>query len=164
MYAIINDAAQAYRGIIPSDRWRDPYMPMEELISEVADGVQFWGYQPTDSEMIAIMGIQDRGPVYLIRHAYVRTTHRRKGIGSQLLEHLESLTTIPILVGTWADAHWAIRFYQKHRYKLLSAEEKTLLLRRFWNIPERQVETSVVLANPKWPTSDIRLSIASSGK
>ena len=157
MFAIINDAAQAYRGIIPADRWHDPYMPMEELVSEIADGVQFWGFQRTDSELVAVMGIQDRGPVHLIRHAYVRTAQRRRGVGSQLLEHLESLTAAPILVGTWADAHWAIRFYERHGYQRVSREDKDRLLRRFWNIPERQVETSVVLANQRWIASPVGL-------
>lgn len=157
MYAVINDAAQAYQGVIPADQWHDPYMPMDELVSEIADGVQFWGYPTADSELIAVMGIQDRGPVHLIRHAYVRADQRRKGIGSRLLDHIESLTDAPILVGTWADAHWAIGFYQRHGYELVSTEEKNLLLRRFWNIPERQVETSVVLANKKWTSSNTRL-------
>ncbi|MEW6440671.1 MAG: GNAT family N-acetyltransferase [bacterium] len=153
MYEVINDAAQAYRGIIPADRWHEPYMPMEELVSEIADGVRFWGFQAEGSELVGVMGIQDRGPVHLIRHAYVRTDLRRKGIGSKLLRHLETMTASPILVGTWADAHWAVRFYERHGYRLVSTEEKDRLLRRYWKIPERQVETSVVLANPRWAPS-----------
>ncbi len=143
--AIVNDAAEAYRGIIPADRWHEPYMPAAELREELADGVEFWGWEE-DGELAGVMGIQDRGDVTLIRHAYVRTTCRRGGIGTALLRHLETLTDRPILIGTWATAAWAIRFYEKNGYRMVTPEEKSRLLRRYWRIPERQVETSVVLA------------------
>jgi N-acetylglutamate synthase-like GNAT family acetyltransferase len=143
---IVNDAAEAYRGVIPPDRWNDPYMPASELREEMADGVEFWGLVGDTGELIGVMGIQDRGEVTLIRHAYVRTTCRRGGVGSQLLRHLETLTDKPILIGTWAAATWAIGFYRKNGYRQVGVEEKTRLLRQYWRIPERQVETSVVLA------------------
>lgn len=149
IYEIINDAAQAYKGIIPEDRWHEPYMTRDALKNEMDDGVQFWGVED-NGELVGVMGIQDKGGVDLIRHAYVRTDQRRKGLGRQLLKNLESKTEKPILIGTWADAVWAVAFYQKNGYRLLDPEEKTMLLHRFWNIPERQVETSVVLANRKW--------------
>ena len=149
IYSIINDAAQAYRGIIPSDRWHDPYMPREELQREIDDGIVFFGYKD-DDELLGVMGIQDKQDVTLIRHAYVRTRRRQQGIGSKLLAHLEHLTANPILIGTWSDAVWAIAFYQKHGYRKVTPQEKDRLLRTYWRIPERQVETSVVLANRKW--------------
>ncbi len=149
MYEIINDAAIAYRGIIPEDRWREPYMPPEALKSEIEDGVEFWGFED-QGRLLGVMGIQDKGEVHLIRHAYVKTDQRRKGLGTQLLKFIESKTRKPILIGTWADAVWAVDFYCRNGYRLTSTEEKTMLLHRFWNIPERQVETSVVLANGNW--------------
>ena len=149
LYAIINDAAQAYKGVIPADRWHEPYMPMDELTREVRDGVQFWGYE-ADGNLIGVMGIQERGDVDLIRHAYVKTTRRRQGIGTELLRHLEQMTSKPILIGTWADATWAICFYEKNGYRLLSRKDTEQLLRQYWSIPDRQVVTSVVLANAKW--------------
>lgn len=152
MHAIINDAAQAYKGIIPADRWHEPYMPMQELIAEVRDGVEFWGIEE-DGQVVGVMGIQDKGPVALIRHAYVRTTRRKQGIGTRLLRHIEALTSKPILIGTWAAALWAIQFYQKSGYTMLSREETNSLLRLHWSIPERQIMTSVVLANPAWTTT-----------
>jgi GNAT superfamily N-acetyltransferase len=149
LYAIINDAAQAYKGVIPSDRWHEPYMPMDELRREIRDGVQFWGYE-SDGELVGVMGIQDRGDVDLIRHAYVRTLRRNQGVGTKLLCHLEHMTSKPILIGTWADATWAIRFYEKNGYRVLSRTDTERLLRQYWSIPDRQVVTSVVLANSKW--------------
>ncbi|RPJ81356.1 MAG: N-acetyltransferase [Deltaproteobacteria bacterium] len=149
IYEIINDSAQAYRGIIPEDRWHDPYMSREKLSLEIQDGIIFWG-EEQDSRLIGIMGIQDKGEVTLIRHAYVRTTIRNQGVGTRLLRHLEIPTNNPILIGTWADAVWAISFYQKNGYQLVTPEEKNRLLKQYWNIPERQVETSVVLADSKW--------------
>lgn len=149
VYAIINDAAMAYKGIIPADRWHEPYMPMEELQHEIADGVDFWGYEAQD-RLVGVMGIQDKGDVALIRHAYVKTAERRKGIGTALVRHIEEQTTKPILIGTWSDAAWALRFYQKNGYELLSRSETERLLRKYWNVPERQIETSVVLGNPTW--------------
>jgi GNAT superfamily N-acetyltransferase len=132
---------------------------MEELVSEIASGVVFWGCEGPGSRLVGVMGIQDRGEVHLIRHAYVRTSHRRKGVGAKLLRHLESQTRKPILIGTWGAADWAVRFYQKHGYQVVPAAEKDLLLRRYWRIPERQVETSVVLGNSGWLTSTVRRAI-----
>jgi len=145
VYAIVNDAAQAYRGVIPADRWREPYMPREELRHEMEDGVRFWGYEE-GGELIGVMGIQDVQDVTLIRHAYVRTNRRGQGIGGKLLAFLRAQTERPILIGTWADATWAVKFYEKHGFGRVSKEEKERLLRKYWAIPERQVETSVVLA------------------
>lgn len=145
---IINDAAEAYRGIIPADRWHDPYMSREALLAEIADGVQFWGAD--DGALVGVMGIQDRGDVALIRHAYVRTRARRGGIGSALLRHIEGLTPKPILIGTWAAAEWAINFYRQHGFRLVGPAEKDALLARYWRIPARQVETSVVLASASY--------------
>jgi GNAT superfamily N-acetyltransferase len=145
--AIVNEAAEAYRGVIPPDRWREPYMSMKELEAEVAAGVVFWGYED-DGELLGIMGIQDVGEVDLIRHAYVVPGRQRRGVGSALLDHLMRDLRQRVLVGTWADAHWAIRFYERHGFGLTSREQTTALLRRHWTIPERQIETSVVLANP----------------
>jgi len=144
---IINDAAEAYRGVIPADRWHEPYMPIEELEREIDDGVVFWGAEVA-TELAGVMGIQNRGEVDLIRHAYVRTRYRRQGIGSDLLRHLEYQTDKPILIGTWADAIWAIRFYEKHGYRVLSRGETKRMLKKYWNIPERQIDTSVVLSGP----------------
>jgi GNAT superfamily N-acetyltransferase len=149
LIGIINDAAQAYKGIIPTDRWHEPYMPREELEAEIAAGVAFWG-AARDGRLLGVMGIQDRGEVTLIRHAYVRTSERRQGIGEALLRHLETLTAKPILIGTWSAATWAIAFYEKHGYRVLSRPEIVRLLRKYWRIPERQVDTSVVLANARW--------------
>jgi N-acetylglutamate synthase-like GNAT family acetyltransferase len=149
IYEIINDSAEAYRGVIPSDRWHEPYMSREQLQQEIDTGVSFWGFEE-DSILIGVMGIQDKEDVTLIRHAYVRSQMRNRGIGSRLLQFLESTTDKPILIGTWADATWAVVFYQKHGYRLVSTEEKNRLLRKYWHIPERQVEISVVLAVKKW--------------
>ena len=144
IYEIINDAAQAYQGVIPDDRWHEPYMPREALQREIDAGVRFWGYEE-QGDLIGVMGIQDVKDVTLIRHAYVRTARRGQGIGSQMLAHLLSLAERPVLIGTWAAATWAIRFYEKHHFQLTSVAEKNRLLKRYWDIPERQVETSVVL-------------------
>lgn len=149
IYEIINDAALAYRGIIPADRWHEPYMTEEELKRQIDEGVQFWSYSD-DGEIIGVMGIQFKKDVTLIRHAYVRTIKRKTGIGSKLLNHLCTISSTPILIGTWADAKWAIEFYEKHGFRLLPKEEKNNLLRKYWTIPERQIETSVVLANSNW--------------
>ncbi len=146
---IINDAATPYKGVIPADCWHEPYMPFEELRHEIESGVSFWGYQD-ENRLIAVMGIQDKGDVTLIRHAYVRTSKRRQGVGTRLLRFIESTVEKPVLIGTWADATWAIAFYQKNGYRLIPEEEKNRLLRKYWTIPERQVVTSVVLANAKW--------------
>jgi GNAT superfamily N-acetyltransferase len=145
MFSIINDAAQAYKGIIPADRWHEPYMPMDELKAQIADGIVFSGYE-SGGELLGVMGVQDKGDVTLIRHAYVRSSARRKGIGEQLLRHLETTTRKPVLIGTWASAAWAIRFYEKNGYREQSRSETERLLRKYWTIPDRQIETSVVLA------------------
>jgi len=149
IFDIVNDAAQAYKGVIPADCWHEPYMPMDHLRSEIAAGVRFWGYEG-DGELVGVMGIQDRGDVDLIRHAYVSTVRRNSGVGTSLLAFLERQTEKPILIGTWAAATWAIRFYEKNRYRLLSREDTVRLLKKYWSIPERQIESSVVLASPRW--------------
>jgi GNAT superfamily N-acetyltransferase len=143
--AIINDAAECYRGVIPDDRWHDPYFSDAYLASEMAAGVRFFGYE-NDGELRGVMGVQDVDDVTLIRHAYVSPREQRAGIGGKLLRSLLATSDKPVLIGTWADAGWAIAFYEKHGFACVSAEEKTRLLRRYWDIPERQVETSVVLA------------------
>jgi N-acetylglutamate synthase-like GNAT family acetyltransferase len=150
IYTIVNDAAEAYRGIIPADRWKEPYMSTDELQEEMAAGVTFWGYEK-DGELVGVMGIQPVQDVTLIRHAYVLPTNQGQGIGGKLLNALSQQTTRPILVGTWANATWAIRFYEKQGFRLVSSEEKNRLLSKYWSIPERQIETSVVLADNKWP-------------
>ena len=149
IYAIINDASMAYKGIIPTDRWHEPYMPREELEKQIAEAVEFWKYTE-NGKVLGVMGIQFKGDVTLIRHAYVRTVERGKGIGSQLLNHLCTVSKTPILIGTWADAKWAINFYLKHGFRLLEEQEKNNLLLKYWSVPVRQVETSVVLANENW--------------
>ena len=142
---VINDAAQAYKGVIPSDRWKEPYMSAKELKEEIEAGIRFFGWVEGD-HLLGVAGIQPVKHTTLIRHTYVATKCQRKGIGSRLLEHLLSLAKTPeILVGTWADATRAIRFYEKHGFNLVSPEEKDRLLRTYWNIPDRQIETSVVL-------------------
>jgi GNAT superfamily N-acetyltransferase len=149
IYEIINDAASAYRDVIPADCWHEPYMSAGELQQQLAEGVVFWCYK-TGDRILGVMGIQDKSEVTLIRHAYVRTSERKKGIGGQLLAHLLVTAGTPVLIGTWADAHWAIDFYLKHGFRVLPEAEKNKLLRRYWSIPERQAETSVVLANDAW--------------
>ena len=149
IYGIINDAAEAYRGVIPADCWHEPYMSREELRREIESGVRFWGYRH-NGELIGVMGIQDVEDVTLIRHAYVRTSCRNRGIGGKLLGELRKLTTRPVLIGTWAAATWAIHFYQRHGFCLVSQEEKNRLLKKYWSISDRQIETSVVLAEPSW--------------
>jgi GNAT superfamily N-acetyltransferase len=142
---IINDAAIAYKGVIPSDRWKEPYMSRDELRHEINDGVRFWAYEDA-GQLIGVMGIQDVKDVTLIRHAYVRTAHRNKGIGGALLVFLQGQATRDLLIGTWKDAVWAIRFYEKYGFRTVPEEEKNRLLRTYWSIPQRQVETSVVLS------------------
>jgi GNAT superfamily N-acetyltransferase len=146
---IINEAAVAYKGVIPADRWHDPYMPLAELEAEIARGVRFYGCA-RDDRIVGVMGIQDVKDVTLIRHAYVRTNWRRHGIGQALLAHLQQLSHRPILIGTWAAAEWAIRFYEKNGFTLVTKDEKNRLLRTYWTIPERQIEESVVLVSPQW--------------
>jgi len=149
IYEIINDAAQAYKGVIPPDCWKEPYMSREELQREIESGIDFWGYEE-GGRLIGVMGIQHVRDVTLIRHSYVRTAKRRQGIGGRLLSHLRGQTTRPILIGTWADATWAIRFYEKNGFRLVPLGEKDRLLRKYWSIPERQIETSVVLGDQRW--------------
>lgn len=149
IYAVVNDAAEAYRGVIPPDRWHEPYMPREQLRREIDSGVRFWGLEE-DGELAGVMGIQDVQDVTLVRHAYVRTAMRNQGIGGKLLARLRTLTNRPVLMGTWAAATWAIRFYQKHGFRLVTPEEKDRLLTKYWSIPDRQVETSVVLGDERW--------------
>jgi GNAT superfamily N-acetyltransferase len=144
--AIVNAAAEAYRGVIPADRWHEPYMPGEELDGEIAAGVAFWGYEDDDDGLLGIMGIQPVRDVNLIRHAYVVPDSQGRGVGGALLEHLLGLATRPMLVGTWAVATWAIRFYERHGFEYVGRERTAELLRAYWDIPERQIETSVVLA------------------
>ncbi|MGQ9648356.1 MAG: GNAT family N-acetyltransferase [Thermodesulfobacteriota bacterium] len=146
---IINDGAKTYKGMIPADCWHEPYMSREELKHEIEDRVFFWGFEDEDA-LIGVMGIQDKGDLTLIRHAYMRSNKRNQGIGTRLLHFLESTTEKPILIGTWADATWAVAFYEKNGYRLLPEQEKNQLLKKYWNIPERQVITSVVLANKRW--------------
>ena len=145
--AIVNAAARAYRGVIPADRWREPYMPPDELDAEIAAGVAFWGYE-VDGALVGIMGIQVVRDVELVRHAYVAPDHQRHGIGGALLEHLARRSTRRMLVGTWAAADWAIAFYRRHGFEPVGRERAASLLRTYWTIPDRQIEASVVLANP----------------
>jgi len=145
IFDIINDSAQAYRGVIPADCWHEPYMPETELRKQIESGVEFWGYTENGG-LCGVMGIQHVRDVTLIRHAYMRTAYRNRGIGAQLLTHLRALTPKPILIGTWAAATWAIRFYEKNGFELIKGEQKNRLLKKYWTIAERQIETSVVLA------------------
>jgi N-acetylglutamate synthase-like GNAT family acetyltransferase len=150
IWQIINDGAEAYRGVIPPDRWKEPYMSRDELRHEMRDGVKFWGCEES-GELEGVMGIQPVQDVTLIRHAYVRTRRQKSGIGAQLLAHLRSLVQGPVLIGTWADASWAIRFYEKHGFQLVTPhEEKNRLLRKYWTVPDEQIATSVVLAYPRF--------------
>jgi GNAT superfamily N-acetyltransferase len=142
---VVNEAAQVYKGIIPADRWKEPYMPASEVREEIADGVEFYGWKE-NGVLIGVMGIQKVRDVTLIRHAYVLTNRQRSGIGARLLHHLLELAKTPVvLVGTWESAWWAIRFYEKHAFQLTSRAETNILLKKYWRIPERQIETSVVL-------------------
>lgn len=149
IYSIVNEAAKAYKGVIPEDRWREPYMSRDELRSEFDEGVVFFGFEE-EGELVGVMGIQNTLDVTLIRHAYVRTSRQKLGIGGKLLARLLTLTERPVLIGTWADAYWAVRFYEKHGFDLVPPREKNRLLKKYWSIPERQIETSVVLADRKW--------------
>lgn len=146
---IINDAAHVYRGVIPADRWHEPYMPADELASEIAGGVAFWVAEQ-DGRVAGVMGLQDKGDVALVRHAYVASTAQRSGVGTRLLHHVQRLVDKPILIGTWAAASWAIDFYQRNGFSVVSSGEKDRLLRTYWSIPARQVETSVVLTDERW--------------
>jgi N-acetylglutamate synthase-like GNAT family acetyltransferase len=149
IWLIINDGAQAYKGIIPADRWTEPYMSMEKLRHEIDDGVVFWGFEDGGT-LVGVMGLQKVQDVTLIRHAYVRTGDQKRGIGAELLLHLREMADGPVLIGTWADASWAIRFYERYGFERVEPEEKVRLLKRYWTVPERQIETSVVLADSIW--------------
>jgi N-acetylglutamate synthase-like GNAT family acetyltransferase len=149
IWSIINDGALAYRGKIPEDCWTEPYMSREKLQHEIGEGVAFWGYEDSGT-LVGVMGIQEVEDVMLIRHAYVRTNKQKGGIGTRLLKHLAESAKSPVLIGTWADAVWAIRFYEKHGFVPAGPTEKDRLLKKYWKIPERQKETSVVLADAKW--------------
>ena len=142
--AVINDAALAYRGVIPADRWHEPYMPREELASEMQAGVKFFCLR-RDGRVAGVMGLQHVADVALIRHAYTLTSQQGSGVGSFLLDHLRRQTDRPLLVGTWKAASWAVRFYGRRGFRLVPQQEKEQLLRRYWTIPERQIEESVVL-------------------
>jgi GNAT superfamily N-acetyltransferase len=157
IWDVINDGAQAYRGIIPADRCPDPYMSREQLQHEIGAHVVFWGYE-VRGVLLGVMGLQDVLDVTLIRHAYVRASAQRQGIGAKLLSHLGELTGKPVLLGTWADAFWAVRFYQQHGFDAVDPVQKDFLLRKYWSVPERQIETSVVLADQRW--RDLRSSAA----
>ena len=150
IFAIVNAAAEVYRGAIPPDRWHEPYMPMAELDDEIEAGVEFWGYEDGGA-LLGIMGIQAVRDVDLIRHAYVLPEHQGRGLGGALLEHIMRAAERRVLVGTWAAAEWAVRFYRRHGFRQVTPEQKDELLRTYWRIPERQVETSVVLARPPLP-------------
>ena len=143
--AIINEAAQAYRGVIPGDCWHEPYMPREDLLAEIEAGVKFWGWEDSGA-LVGVMGIQKVRDATLIRHAYVRTGQQGRGIGGALLDSLIARASGKLLVGTWAAAKWAIRLYQRHGFRLVGTEEKDRLLSTYWKISPRQKETSVVLA------------------
>ena len=147
--AVVNDAAQAYRGVIPADRWHEPYMPKDELEKEISDGVAFWVAEE-DGRVLGVMGIQDKGDVALVRHAYVASATQGKGVGTKLLRHVGGLADKPILIGTWAAASWAIEFYERNGFTVVPDGEKDRLLRTYWSIPARQIETSVVLADGRW--------------
>jgi N-acetylglutamate synthase-like GNAT family acetyltransferase len=149
--AIINEAAQVYRGVIPDDMWHEPYMPSDDLAKEIAAGVVFWIVED-EGKPLGVMGIQDKGDVALVRHAYTASTMQKKGVGTTLLRHIESLTGKPILIGTWSAASWAIEFYQRNGFTLVSEEEKNRLLTTYWTISPRQVATSVVLADRRYGT------------
>ena len=148
IFAIVNAAAERYRSAIPADCWHEPYMPADKLEQDIAAGVIFWGYEDEFEVLLGVMGIQRVRDVDLIRHAYVRPDQQGRGVGGALLRHLEDLSRRQILIGTWADAAWAIRFYQNHGYVLVPSVETGRLLRTYWTISPRQVETSVVLAKP----------------
>jgi N-acetylglutamate synthase-like GNAT family acetyltransferase len=155
MLAIINDAARAYRGVIPVDRWHDPYMSADELEREIAGGVVFWVAEQ-EGRLSGVMGIQDKGEVALVRHAYVATATQRTGVGTGLLRHVEGLVDKPILIGTWAAASWAIDFYRRHGFTVVPSGDKDRLLRTYWSIPARQIETSIVLGNGRWTEAQPR--------
>lgn len=155
IWEIINDGARAYNGVIPEDCCTEPYMSRQELQHEIDDGVVFWGFEESGM-LVGVMGVQPVKDVTLIRHAYVRAVSQKKGIGGQLLSRLLDSTKGTVLIGTWADASWAIRFYEKHGFRLIGPQEKDRLLKKYWTIPDRQARTSVVLADRKWHDLGVR--------
>jgi len=148
--AIINEAAQKYRGVIPADCWHEPYMSRDELVREITAGVEFFGWDQ-DGVLVGVMGVQGVRDATLIRHAYVRSAHQGQGIGGRVITALGERVTEKYLVGTWAAAEWAIRFYQGHGFRLVGRDERDRLLRTYWSIPDRQREASVVLIRPGRP-------------
>jgi GNAT superfamily N-acetyltransferase len=146
--AIINEAATAYRGVIPADCLHEPYMERSHLLAEIAAGVEFWGWDEA-GVLVGVMGLQKVRDVTLIRHAYVRRSHQGRGVGGALLTELAARTDGPLLVGTWASAEWAIKFYERHGFRLAAAGEKDRLLDTYWNISSRQQQTSVVLTRSR---------------
>lgn len=149
MLIIVNEAARVYQGVIPLDRWRDPYMSADELDKEILDGVIFC-LAEDQGRLVGLMGVQDKKEVALMRHAYVEPTAQRRGVGTRLLQHIQNLVDKPVLIGTWSDASWAIDFYRRNGFTVVSSGLKDQLLRQYWTIPERQIETSVVLADARW--------------
>lgn len=149
IHEVINEAATAYKGVIPSDRYHEPYMTVDDLKQEISNGVDFSGYFQ-NGELVGVMGLQNVLDIALIRHAYVKSSKQKTGIGRDLLNHLLQKVTSPVLIGTWRDAFWAIAFYEKNGFKIVTKEQKNFLLKKYWTIPERQIEESVVLADSKW--------------
>lgn len=149
IYAIINNAATAYKGVIPEECWTEPYMSRSELQHHIDEGVVFWGFEE-NGELVGVMGVQKIQDVTLIRHAYVLRGSQRQGIGERLLLHLLGLARTPVLIGTWADAVWAIKFYEKNGFERVSPQEKDRLVKRYWAVPDRQRKASVVLGDRAW--------------
>ena len=160
LLSVINDGARAYEGVIPTDCFHSPYMSRDELTQGIAQGIRFHVYERA-AEILGVMGIQTVQDVTLIRHAYVRSASQGQGIGASLLHHLRQLTTNPVLIGAWADASWAICFYVRHGFRLVSSSEKDRLLRTFWTVSPRQRETSVVLADQRWKDRITSISTSS---
>ena len=156
--AVVNDAAVAYRGVIAADRWKEPYMSASELRDEVNHGIVFWGAFD-ERGLVAVMGLQHVADVALIRHAYTRTARQGAGLGKALLAHVAGQTDRPVLVGTWTAATWAIRFYQSHGFRLVAGPEREALLRRYWTIPDRQIDESVVLVDARWRARSSTVSV-----
>jgi N-acetylglutamate synthase-like GNAT family acetyltransferase len=149
IYTIINDGALAYKGVIPKDCWTEPYMSRDKLQQEMDAGVVFWGSED-NGKLCGVMGLQSVRDVTLVRHAYVLTANQRRGIGASLLTRLRELTRVPMLIGTWANASWAIKFYEKNGFELVGPALKNRLLQQYWTVSQRQAEVSVVLADADW--------------
>ncbi|MEO8629618.1 MAG: GNAT family N-acetyltransferase [Betaproteobacteria bacterium] len=144
IFDVINDAAMAYRSVIPAEHWQDTYMPIDALTREIGGGVRFWGFM-LNQQLVGVIGMQDRTDATLIRHAYVRTEYRNQGIGGQLLAELRAHSRFPLMVGTWAAARWAIAFYRKHGFHQVSPTAGQKLLRKYWTVSPAQMKSSVVL-------------------